>query len=744
MTGQQEFDRTRQGDRRTGHHLITSSPHQVTSPWQEVMQLLPLYGAALAVTLCGIAAVNLTVDNASVSSITVLLTMIGFGVSLAMRMLRVDPNQAMYPLLGFVLFVTLQRLLSGEGLIDVMMGGRGGNTQPDVVLATLLSGLVVLRSFALLTNYSLLFCAVPTIAMLGLTGSSNPDTEIILYFFLFLLATIFMVAYEHHLRLREEIARAEPPSLRTHAATALALFVAVAAVGGALTLAGRPILSRLSPFTTPILRKAQNLPTFNTALQSSSTYLPVGTGPISLSEMPMFEVHGARGTTLWRTRVYERWTGRSWTTRQPEEPRFPTLKSLVSFAPPSGEVDQGGQYYLFEVEKDPHRTAAVTPEKVTQQIVLRTNLPWWVPAPGRVMQLVCPFPEVTTDTAGVINARRQLSQSLAYQVTSDVSQPPARLLRQAPPADMTAFYEQEYLRLPVGTERVKELAERLAADRSNPYDKALAMQSYIEKNCAYTLQGEATPPGTDAVDYYLFTTKEGACDVAGSAMAIMCRAVGIPARVAVGYLEGMEDPNTNARVLREADAHLWVELYFPGYGWVTFNPSPASVDAPTDPVGQVARSARRFWRGLARRGLAVVFTLALTLVFLGAAARPGLEMWWALVRERRLVASLTRRGDPSAVMALRYRELSDLLARAGWPRSPAETPAAYLSRLRAELPADLAPVLTSAEFVTDAFTRARYAEEAVPTAILSEAEDQVKSARRVLGKRKKRNADNRT
>ena len=82
------------------------------------MQLLPLYGAALAVTLCGIAAVNLTVDNPSVASITVLLTVIGFGVSLAMRMLRVDPNQAMYPLLGFVLFVTLQRLLSGEGLLD--------------------------------------------------------------------------------------------------------------------------------------------------------------------------------------------------------------------------------------------------------------------------------------------------------------------------------------------------------------------------------------------------------------------------------------------------------------------------------------------------------------------------------------------------------------------------------------------------------------------------------------------------
>ena len=135
---------------------------------------MPLYAAALAVTLCGIAAVNLTVDDPNLASLTVLLSSLGFAVSLALRMVRVDPNQAMYPLLGIALFVTLQRVLGGEGILDFMVGVRGSNAQPDIVLATLLSWLVVLRSFALLTNYSLLFCAVPTIAMLGLTGSSNP------------------------------------------------------------------------------------------------------------------------------------------------------------------------------------------------------------------------------------------------------------------------------------------------------------------------------------------------------------------------------------------------------------------------------------------------------------------------------------------------------------------------------------------------------------------------------------------
>src|SRR5205823_7630881 len=248
-----------------------------------------------------------------------LLSTLGFAVSLALRMLRVDPNQAMYPLLGIALFVTLQRVLGGEGILVFMVGVRGNNAQPDIMLATLLSWLVVLRSFALLTNYSLLFCAVPTIAMLGLTGSSNPTPEIVLYFFFFLLATIFMVGYEHHLRLREEIARADRPSLRSHASTALALFVAVAALGGALTLVGRPVLSRISPYTAPLIRKVQSLPTFNNELQVSKGYLPIGSGPINLTDTPILEVRGAGDTSLWRTRIYDDYTGRGWKLLQQED-----------------------------------------------------------------------------------------------------------------------------------------------------------------------------------------------------------------------------------------------------------------------------------------------------------------------------------------------------------------------------------------------------------------------------------------
>ena len=146
----------------------------------------------------------------------------------------------------------------------------------------------------------------------------------------------------------------------------------------------------------------------------------------------------------------------------------------------------------------------------------------------------------------------------------------------------------------------------------------------------------------------------------------------------------------------------------------------------------MARSARKFWRGLTRRGFAVMFTLALTVLFFGAAAKPGFDLWWAALRERRLATSLARRGNPTAILALRYRELTDLLARAGWRRSPAETPAAFLTRPHAEMAPDLAPVMATTEFVTDAFTRARYAEEPVADETLSEAAQRVRALRRLL------------
>src|SRR5262249_48649294 len=108
--------------------------------------LLPLYLAGLVVTLCGIGTVSSTIDDPSLGSLTIGLTVLGFGISLALRLSRVDPNLALYPAFGLGFFLAAQHFITGGNLAEVL-GGPGQRWQPDVALATFLVWLVVLRSF---------------------------------------------------------------------------------------------------------------------------------------------------------------------------------------------------------------------------------------------------------------------------------------------------------------------------------------------------------------------------------------------------------------------------------------------------------------------------------------------------------------------------------------------------------------------------------------------------------------------
>jgi transglutaminase-like putative cysteine protease len=111
-------------------------------------------------------------------------------------------------------------------------------------------------------------------------------------------------------------------------------------------------------------------------------------------------------------------------------------------------------------------------------------------------------------------------------------------------------------------------------DYDNAYDKATALESYL-REIKYNELIEAPPEGQDGVDYFLFGIREGYCEYYASALAVMARAVGIPARVAAGYGQGEYNPDTESYRVREKDAHAWVEIYFPRFGWVEFEPTAA-------------------------------------------------------------------------------------------------------------------------------------------------------------------------
>jgi transglutaminase-like putative cysteine protease len=163
-----------------------------------------------------------------------------------------------------------------------------------------------------------------------------------------------------------------------------------------------------------------------------------------------------------------------------------------------------------------------------------------------------------------------------YTVTSLVSVADKQTLRKVAPT-YSDYIKSKYLQLPSTLpQRVKTLAHEIMDDIPNAYDRAEKLESVLRSPpYSYSPQVKATPPGRDPVDYFLFDLKQDFCEYFASAMVVMLREEGIPARLVEGFTTGTFDNASNAWVVREQDAHAWVEAYFPGYGWIEFEPTPS-------------------------------------------------------------------------------------------------------------------------------------------------------------------------
>lgn len=184
--------------------------------------------------------------------------------------------------------------------------------------------------------------------------------------------------------------------------------------------------------------------------------------------------------------------------------------------------------------------------------------------------------------------RNEATRGLVYRVTSrDVDPDPAGLndsLAGTPPdADLTTELPSD---LP---KNIIDLAERITKRAQTPAGKAAAIQAYLRAPGNFTYSTKPRPgSGYQALENFLFHDKHGYCEQFAASMAVMARAVGIPSRVAVGFLPGTRKGNVWTVTAR--DAHAWPELYFSGYGWVRYEPTPSAVTgtAPTWSVPQAA------------------------------------------------------------------------------------------------------------------------------------------------------------
>ena len=168
-------------------------------------------------------------------------------------------------------------------------------------------------------------------------------------------------------------------------------------------------------------------------------------------------------------------------------------------------------------------------------------------------------------------------EATSYGVVSNVVTPEPDVLRRA---GVPQSPDPRYLQLPDGLpSRVGELARTLTQGLDNAFDEAITIARYL-RTLKYDIGADAPPVGRDVVDYFLFDSQLGYCQHFAAAMAILCRELDIPARVATGFGSGTFDPVEQSYKVLQLNYHAWVEVQFEGFGWVSFDPTRGGVGGP--------------------------------------------------------------------------------------------------------------------------------------------------------------------
>jgi transglutaminase-like putative cysteine protease len=194
-------------------------------------------------------------------------------------------------------------------------------------------------------------------------------------------------------------------------------------------------------------------------------------------------------------------------------------------------------------------------------------------AASRVRRVSARLRYLNIDQTRSLHNPRHGYEPFGYTVVSDIGVPPPAALRAASttlPPDLRLLY----LRVPENLDpRIAQLAAQVSSSANNNYDRATAIQNYLRNNYGYSLNPPSIEPN-DPIGSFLFKSKEGYCEYFAAAMVLMLRTVQVPARIVNGFQTGSFNRLGGDFIVRARDAHSWVEVYFPGYGWFPFDPTP--------------------------------------------------------------------------------------------------------------------------------------------------------------------------
>lgn len=501
-----------------------------------------------------------------------------------------------------------------EVLIRLLIWGRtlqGGGRGEDVVLYVFALALLI---WALgYTTGWLLFRSGHTWSAILLNAAvilvnytytwPKPDT----LFFIFLGSALILLAFQQIVRQQRtwQAALVEyPASISWRFLTAAALFCAAVVLATSLlpSEVGNAEVARFWEIVrTPVTAAREGWETAFSIIKAppgtagggfTVRSVEVGGGRV-LNDAVVMRVRSSR-FDYWRAVAFDRYTGHGWQSTVGERARAalgtasPELaRTPIEVGISAPQIDLGGRRLVTQTvelllpRKDRLLTIGGQFSSAGIPVLLQNG---YYSVDGT---LVPNFTETSS-----IHSELPLQASQTYTVSTYISVADEQSLREAGtdyPEWIAPYTQLPETVPPRVRERAREIVE--AAGATNPYDQAVAIERELRK-LTYDERRAAPPAGRDWVDYFVFDAQTGYCDDFSTAMIVLLRSLDVPARWAQGYAGGTIDPETGSYVVRESIAHSWPEVYFAGYGWQRFEPTPASyANVPQRPALPVDEGA---------------------------------------------------------------------------------------------------------------------------------------------------------
>jgi protein-glutamine gamma-glutamyltransferase len=301
----------------------------------------------------------------------------------------------------------------------------------------------------------------------------------------------------------------------------------------------------------------------------------------ALSDQPVFAV-AANSPSYWQGTVFDTFDGSSWTATGAASDGAQLAAPAASgtdahLAAPASGTDVQPPTSALPVRTDTVRV--LSPRGL--DVVMAPGAPTAYSGPGAMV--------AGADGTALLTAGGATSP-WTYQVSSASPASGAETLRAATGSDPS---DQKWTAVEPGLPaRVGDLAAQLTASAPTRYDAVSAVDSYLQTHEVYDLTSPVPAPGQDAIDDFLFVSHRGFCEQFASAAVIMLRSTGIPARLVTGYSKGDLTSEPGERVMRGTDAHAWIQVWYPGVGWVNSDPTAAAVLPVAAPLTTTASADR--------------------------------------------------------------------------------------------------------------------------------------------------------